>query len=94
MIEWIDPAVETAGEFARIWGACVLSDTDPVGHADWDRAMDVAGEAVAEIVPTTIDGALALLNVVRLRNQGIAGDAFDDRILANVEAGLRNLSAA
>lgn len=89
-----DPAIEACAEFARVWHACVLSDEDPDEHASWDAEMAAAEETLVEIVPTTIEGAAALLGVVRLRMRGSMGDEFDHALISNVETGLRSVSAA
>lgn len=89
-----DPAIGACAEFARVWHACVLSDEDPGQYASWDAEMAATEETLVEIVPTTIEGAAALLGVVRLRMRGSMGDEFDHALISNVETGLRGLSAA
>ncbi|MDK9697153.1 MAG: hypothetical protein OEL76_12230 [Siculibacillus sp.] len=90
----VDPAVPIAAEFARVWHSCILSDQDPMGHIRWQRELDRVEEALAVVVPTSIEGASAILDVVRLRTKGCSREELDETLLGNLGTALRAFSAA
>lgn len=58
-----DPSIPATGRFNTLWRNCVANDVDTDGNAVWKAAMDAAEANLADAVPTSILGAVAMLGI-------------------------------